>query len=439
MMHQELSAAFRALGELAGARVRELESHTPPLPLEKRVNAAAFDVLRKPAAGVTLDDGEVIALATALASHLDPHLFDEAIAAALEHPANHPRIGGIRGKDSRLFLPTVETVMFLTGVTDIAGRMAVMHWFADDHAFTRKRLLLLGERPPEESIYAARLVPGEDLVGPLIGVPTRRPRLGPEFPAQRIDTRLQWDDLVLDPQTLREVREIEAWIRHGETLLGEWGMGKYLKPGYRGLFFGPSGTGKTLTASLLGKQTGRDVYRIDLSQIVSKYIGETEKNLARIFNRAEDMHWILFFDEADALFGKRTGVRDAHDRYANQEVSYLLQRVETFSGLVILASNLRNNLDEAFLRRFQSVIHFPKPTPEERLRIWKRMLPERASLPEDFNLPALCKRHELTGANIASIIQYASLQAMERGETLLAARDIDLAISREHEKEGRLG
>lgn len=215
-------------------------------------------------------------------------------------------------------------------------------------------------------------------------------------------------------------------------------MGKYLKPGYRALFHGPSGTGKTLTASLLGKHTGRDVYRIDLSQVVSKFIGETEKNLARIFTKAEDRNWILFFDEADALFGKRTSVRDAHDRYANQEVSYLLQRIESFDGLVILASNLRNNIDEAFLRRFQSVIHFPKPTAAERLKMWQRMLPEQATLPDSLNLPALCKRHELTGAAIAGIIQYACLQALDRGGTELDLRDIELAIAREYEKEGRI-
>ncbi len=140
-------------------------------------------------------------------------------------------------------------------------------------------------------------------------------------------------------------------------------MRPLIKPGYRVLFYGPSGTGKTLTAALLGKQYGKDLYRIDLSQIVSTFIGETEKNLERVLKRSETKSWIPFFDEADALFGKRTNVQSAHDKYANQEVSYLLQRVEDYPGLLILASNFKNNLDDAFIRRFHSLVHFPCPTP----------------------------------------------------------------------------
>src|SRR5690606_21450777 len=162
------------------------------------------------------------------------------------------------------------------------------------------------------------------------------------------------------------------------------------------------------------------------------------KNLARVFARAEDKDWLLFFDEADALFGKRTQVRDAHDRYANQEVAYLLQRVESFSGLVILASNFRSNIDDAFLRRFQSVIHFPKPSIEERQRLWAKLLPAKAALADDVNLKLLCHRHELTGANIANVVQYACLQALTRGESTLRLADIQVGIDREYQKEGKV-
>jgi len=134
---------------------------------------------------------------------------------------------------------------------------------------------------------------------------------------------------------------------------------KKLKPGYRTLFYGPQGSGKKLTAVLIGKEFDKPVYKIDLSNLVSKYIGETEKNLRIIFDSAEGKEWILFFDEADALFGERTGVKDAHDRYSNQEVSYLLQRIEDYNGLVILATNMKNNIDEAFIRRFNLIIRFP--------------------------------------------------------------------------------
>jgi SpoVK/Ycf46/Vps4 family AAA+-type ATPase len=217
------------------------------------------------------------------------------------------------------------------------------------------------------------------------------------FPAQRITTEMEWEDLVLNAQTLQQIRDLEAWIAHGPTLLYDWGMKKRLKLGYRALFHGPPGTGKTLTASLLGKYTGKDVYKVDISMVVSKFIGETEKNLANLFARAENKDWILFFDEADALFSKRTNVRDAHDKYANQEVSYLLQRVENYDGLVILASNFKSNIDEAFLRRFQSIIHFPLPNPKERLQLWQMSFPDQVQLAEAVNLSALSANYELSG------------------------------------------
>ena len=175
--------------------------------------------------------------------------------------------------------------------------------------------------------------------------------------------------MILDYQVEAELEEINTWISSGKTIMEDWGLSRFLKAGYRSLFYGPPGTGKTLAATLLGKKNRMDVYRIDLSMIVSKYIGETEKNLARVFDLAENRNWILFFDEADALFGKRTSTNTSNDRHANQEVAYLLQRIEDFPGIIILATNLRSNIDEAFSRRFQSVVYFPMPTPELRLSL----------------------------------------------------------------------
>jgi SpoVK/Ycf46/Vps4 family AAA+-type ATPase len=214
----------------------------------------------------------------------------------------------------------------------------------------------------------------------------------------------------------------------------EWGMRGRLRPGYRAMFHGPPGTGKTLTASLLGRATGRDVYRIDLSAVISKYIGETEKTLALLFDQAQHRDWILFFDEADALFGKRTHVKDAHDRYANQEVSYLLQRVDEFDGLVILASNLRTNIDDAFLRRFNAVIRFPFPTAAERERIWQRHLPDHVSA----ELASQLAEYELTGGNIVNVVQFAAIEAIARGADTIDIDDALRGIHREMEKEGKV-
>jgi len=179
-----------------------------------------------------------------------------------------------------------------------------------------------------------------------------------------IETDQNWNDVAVEPENLGCLIEIGDWLRFSETLMNEWGLSKMIKPGYRALFYGENGTGKTLAAALLGKDAGLDVYRIDLSMVLSEYIGETEKQLAGIFDEAATKKSILFFDEAEALFGKRTDVKDAHDRYANQEISYLLQRIEDYPGVVILATNMKGNIDDAFIRRFQSVIHFRIPKVE---------------------------------------------------------------------------
>jgi SpoVK/Ycf46/Vps4 family AAA+-type ATPase len=249
---------------------------------------------------------------------------------------------------------------------------------------------------------------------------------------------MEWSNFITNPKTMQQIQDIKTWLLHNDTLLHEWGMANRIKPGYKALFYGPSGTGKTLTATLLGKEFRRDVFRIDLSQVVSKYIGETEKNLERIFNKAENKNWILFFDEADALFGKRSNVQSAHDKYANQEVSYLLQRVEDFSGLIILASNYKSNIDQAFTRRFNAIIHFPMPTPQERLQLWKNALPKQASYADEIDIDSIAAKYELSGASIMNIIQYASLEAINSQTKILTKKALTEGIRREYEKAERV-
>ncbi|HTH30505.1 MAG TPA: ATP-binding protein, partial [Lacibacter sp.] len=198
---------------------------------------------------------------------------------------------------------------------------------------------------------------------------------------------------------------------------------------------GPSGTGKTLTAGLIGKEFNKEVYRIDLSQVVSKYIGETEKNLETVFKRAESKDWILFFDEADALFGKRTNVQSSHDKYANQEISYLLQRVEDYPGLMILASNFRHNLDDAFVRRFHAVIHFPIPNENERFVLWQKSLPDSLTLNDTVALQHLAAKYELTGASILNAVQFAVLQCYSRNTMEIQQTDLLDGIRKELMKE----
>jgi SpoVK/Ycf46/Vps4 family AAA+-type ATPase len=192
-------------------------------------------------------------------------------------------------------------------------------------------------------------------------MPTATPDVGSSFAAQRLTTPLGWADLALGPETMSALAALRTWLQHRHTGPKGGASVEQLATGYRSLFVGPPGTGKTLAATLLGQDAGLAVYSVDLSRVVSKYIGETEKNLGLVFDRAQSENWLLFFDEADALFGQRSSVDTGQDRYGNQEVNCLLQRMEAFSGLAILASNLKANLDKAFVRRFQSLVHFTRP------------------------------------------------------------------------------
>jgi hypothetical protein len=235
--------------------------------------------------------------------------------------------------------------------------------------------------------------------------------------AHKIEPRYQWEDLVL-PETPRAMlREMAEMVQSRPLVLETWGLGRKLTAGFgiSALFSGPPGTGKTLAAQIMANQLGLDLYRIDLSTVISKYVGETEKNLERIFSEASESNAILFFDEADTIFGKRSEVKDAHDRYANIEVGYLLQRMESYNGVAILATNLRANLDEAFTRRLQFIINFPFPDEVYRLRIWKALIPPDLPLADDLNLEMMAKRFKLAGGSIRNIIVSAAYLAAADG------------------------
>ena len=291
---------------------------------------------------------------------------------------------------------------------------------------------------PGEPPMSGRLVLDSDYLDLFTVGSIPIPRLSMNFPAQHLTTAMEWDDLVLNDHTLTQIKELETWVNHNDTLLYDWEMYKKIKPGYRALFYGPPGTGKTLTASLLGKYTGKEVFKIDLSMVISKYIGETEKNLSRLFDKAQNKDWVLFFDEADAIFSKRTGVRDAHDKYANQEVSYLLQRIEMYPGLTILASNFKDNIDDAFTRRFNSIVFFPMPKPQERFKLWQKAFPKQVNLAANINFEQLARQYELTGSHIMNIVHYCCLCTLERNSTTITAEDIKRGVQKEFAKEGKI-
>jgi hypothetical protein len=257
--------------------------------------------------------------------------------------------------------------------------------------------------------------------------------------AQKIEPVYSWEDIVLPPRPMQQLREVAASVRYRHVVYSDWGFDRKLAlgKGLNVLFSGLSGTGKTMAAQVLARELALDLYRIDLSAVVSKYIGETEKNLSAIFRAARASNAILFFDEADALFGKRSEVKDAHDRYANIEVAYLLQQVEEYEGMVILATNLSRNMDEAFARRMHHTLEFPFPDAPHRERIWKGMFPPEAPLAPDTDMGFLARQFEMAGGNIRNAALAGAFLAAREGGAIRMEHLIQ-AVARELQKLGKL-
>jgi hypothetical protein len=262
---------------------------------------------------------------------------------------------------------------------------------------------------------------------------------GLERLARRVSPRAGWNDLVLPPLMMEQLRDVIARVRHRERVLDEWGMGRRSSKGrgVKALFAGDSGTGKTISAEVVAAELGLDLYVIDLSTVVDKYVGETEKNLDRIFAEADRVNGVLLFDEADALFGKRSEVKDAQDRYANVEVAYLLQRMESFDGLAILTTNLRANLDEAFARRLDAIVDFPMPEDEDRRRLWELNLAMGAPVGDDLDLDFMAARFRISGGSIRNVVLSAAFAAATDDHPVRMA-DLIRGTEQEYRKLGHL-
>ena len=257
--------------------------------------------------------------------------------------------------------------------------------------------------------------------------------------ARKVESKYTWKDIILPPDPFAQLKEICNQAKYRHIVYEKWGFNRKLSigKGLNVLFSGPPGTGKTMAAEVIANELQLELYKIDLSQVVSKYIGETEKNLNRIFTAAETANAILFFDEADALFGKRSEVRDAHDRYANIEVGYLLQKMEEYEGISILTTNLRQNLDEAFVRRLAFTIHFPSPDEASRRRIWAGIWPSQMPLSEDMDFDFLARQFKLSGGNIKNIALAAAFLAAETGDAVTMAHILQ-GTKREYQKMGKV-
>ncbi len=379
---------------------------------------------------------ERILLALALAPLVKPQCLDVFLIKNKNLDCEFSEFGGVKTEKQYGFVPTLETACFiLGGAKDIQKRLAFIKAMRKHHILYKEGILYSDNYPVG---LHEKLRLSEEYLSSIISDEPYLPAYNSKFPAKEITTKLSWDDLILEDQIKNQLNEVQSWLKHSNLILHTWQMDKTLKPGYKVLFYGAPGTGKTLAATLLGKATNKPVFRIDLSMVVSKYIGETEKNLGRLFDEATSKSWILFFDEADALFSKRTQTNSSNDRHANQEVAYLLQRIEDFDGLVILATNLQTNIDDAFLRRFQNTIDFPKPKYRERKLLWKKMIGEVFEVKEGAEaLDQIARDYELSGGEMINVLRYCAVKAANEGEKRTSVNDIITGIKREYHKSNK--
>ena len=431
LIDQRMRHYFSAEQPIQAARL-ELEpppAHEEQTPYRKLISNQEFGLVDR------------ITLTLALAPYTRPQLLDVFFTRNTVHDRLFTEFGGANGRNHRGFLPTFETVLFLLAGDHLPTRMQYLGQCGANCALIKDGFLVnINDLADHEPMTNTPLVPSRELLGILTSGDTYIPKYSNEFPAKEITTALEWHDLLLPKPVEQELLAFINWVQNREQILNDWQLGNMFSSGAHTLFYGPPGTGKTLTATLMGKMLNRSIYRIDLASVVSKYIGETEKNLANVFKIAEKQRWILFFDEADALFGERSNqANTANDRFANMQVSYLLQAIEEYTGIVIMASNLKTNIDSAFTRRLQSTIYFPAPDAELRAKHWNKITDYGFSYEESIDLSVLSAEFELTGAQIVNVLKYAVTCCATRdaGKELLLT-DITNGIHSELEKEGKL-
>jgi hypothetical protein len=427
---QVLSTRFNSYFEREGGAV-DVRDHQPPDLSQDQSQYAR--VVRECAMNF---DERIVLILTAI-PHVRPQALDPFFTHNKAIDRGFTEFGGWRGKAHGGLMPTCETAAFILAGSDLPRRFEVIGLFEETHFFTTRGIIKVQNQVSGEPLFAGALILANEYLNRFTTGHYHKPDYSADFPAKLITSKLSWGDLVLGAEVMDEIENINAWLRHADTIVRQWGLEKSVKPGYRSLFYGPPGTGKTLTATLIGATAGVDVYRIDLSMVVSKYIGETEKNLANVFDQAQNRNWILFFDEADALFGKRTQASSSNDRHANQEISYLLQRVEDFPGVVILATNLKANIDEAFARRFQTTVYFPIPDARQRLRLWQGLFPDTSILAADVALEKLAEKYELSGGALTNVARYAAIRATRMNRSAITQDDLVKGIGKELLKEGR--
>jgi AAA+ superfamily predicted ATPase len=399
---------------------------TPPKLTEK--NSSYGELINRN----KLNKEERLALILALSPHVGPNLLN--VFAEEQSIQQVSKV--CKSENGISLIPTVETALFILTNNNLENRLACYPMFETDHLFYRESILEVGSTRPGESTFNGVLGINPTYRDLFTQNEYRKPRFSEDFPAHPVTTKLEWEDMVLMPNTQDKLDEVKAYLEHYDTLVNDWGMDKHSKKGCRILFYGDPGTGKTLSACLLGKYLNKEVFRVDISTVTSKYIGETSKRLNSLFNTAESKDWVLFFDEGDALLGQRknSDAGGQSSQYANQDTAFLLQRIENYDGIIIVATNLKNNIDQAFTRRFQAMVRFQMLDEAGQLKFWKDNLPKKCPLANDINLELIVRRFQLAPASIINVIFRVCVLTLKNGNTKIASADLMMCLKDEEVK-----
>lgn len=377
---------------------------------------------------------ERLILILALTPHLKPQLLDIFLLKNANYDKAYTEFGGAKGKNFSGFIPTGETIAFIISGDDLSGRLNTLSYFDDNHFFKKNGILSLIDCQNNEPILSGILNLSSEYLQLFCNGNLENSKFSPQFFANRIEPKLEWSDLVLDSQAYKQIEDITDWVKYNKALNSEWNFSKKMKKGYKALFYGMPGTGKTAATTLIGKSLGMDVYRINLSLLVSKYIGETEKNLNNILDSAINRNWILYFDEADTIFGKKTTTNNLNDFAYHQMVAFLMQRLEDFPGVIIFASYLTSNIDQTVLKNFQSTVYFTMPDIEMRLKLWMQFLDHGLAFEKAIKVEEIAKKYELTGGAITNVFRHCAIKSFKRNEKIILLNDLIEGIERELQK-----
>ena len=432
-----LNTVILWLKDIIDQRSVEIESNN------KSQSVASISPLPKPEetspfAAITtqyeLAETGYILLALAISPHYFPEVFERILQMRDEKGFLKPHFGGQYNAVTNQFTPTYFTALFLLSGNNLSLRGKYVAVLQKAHPLLQQQILYQGQLQNEEQQFMQSVIELDSSYYDYFtkGIPPRLDH-GQHFAATLNASKLIKEDVILEETVAAQIKPIDNYAQIIDSDFFNSTPHKF-KKGFIALFYGSPGTGKTLLASILANSYGLDMYHVDLSNVVSRYVGEAEKKLEIIFNRLQGKNCMLFFDEADALFGKRSEVKEAHDRYANQEVSYLLQRIEKFDGLVVLASNFKNNMDDAFLRRMDVTVNVIRPKEKSREALWNHYLPSNLTYESDQLLAYLVKEFAYTGANIRNVMKNVAIAMASENKTTISYEDMIPYLKIENDK-----